>query len=152
VHFLREEPEHHNTSAHHLKAEGSAEYKKVNEANGKFKKDPLNPRVPDRVVCIGTEANQQEQMELLPFLNKKNDVFAWSTSNLVRVSRDIIEHWLQVNPSAKPKKQKLQKMLEEKIVSSKAEVQQMLDVGFIREVTYPQWLANVVMVKKKNGK
>jgi hypothetical protein len=91
-------------------------------------------------------------MELLPFLNKNNDVFAWSTSNLVRVSRDIIEHWLQVNPSAKPKKQKLQKMLEEKIVSSKAEVQQMLDVGFIREVTYPQWLANVVMVKKKNGK
>jgi hypothetical protein len=103
-------------------------------------------------VCIGTEANQQEQMELLPFLNKNNDVFAWSTSNLVRASRDIIEHWLQVNPSAKPKKQKLQKMLEEKIVSSKAKVQQLLDVGFIREVTYPQWLANVVMVKKKNGK
>jgi hypothetical protein len=86
------------------------------------------------------------------FSQQKNDVFAWSTSNLVRVSRDIIEHWLQVNPSAKPKKQKLQKMLEEKIVSSKAEVQQLLDVGFIREVTYPQWLANVVMVKKKNGK
>jgi hypothetical protein len=30
--------------------------------------------------------------------------------------------------------------------------QQLLDVAFIREVTYPQWLANVVMVHKKNGK
>jgi hypothetical protein len=31
----------------------------------------------------------------------------WSTSDLVGVSRDVIEHRLQVNPSAKPRKQKL---------------------------------------------
>jgi hypothetical protein len=34
----------------------------------------------------------------------------------------------------------------------KAEVQRLHDACFIREVTYPEWLANVVMVKKKNGK
>ena len=28
----------------------------------------------------------------------------------------------------------------------------MLEVDFIREVYYPNWLANVVMVKKANGK
>ena len=28
----------------------------------------------------------------------------------------------------------------------------MLDAGVIREVQYPEWLANVVMVPKKNGK
>jgi hypothetical protein len=28
----------------------------------------------------------------------------------------------------------------------------LLDAGFIREVSYPEWLPNVVMVKKKNGK
>jgi hypothetical protein len=28
----------------------------------------------------------------------------------------------------------------------------LLDVGFIRELYYPSWLANVVMAKKKNGK
>jgi hypothetical protein len=43
-------------------------------------------------------------------------------------------------------------MPEEKIKTAKAEVQRLLDVGFIREVRYPQWLANVVMVRKKNGK
>jgi hypothetical protein len=43
-------------------------------------------------------------------------------------------------------------MSEEKVEAVKAEVQRLLDVGFIREVPYPQWLANVVMVKKKNGK
>jgi uncharacterized protein YqgQ len=43
-------------------------------------------------------------------------------------------------------------MLEEKIEVMKVEVQHLLDVGFIREVTYPQWLANIVMVRKKNEK
>jgi hypothetical protein len=43
-------------------------------------------------------------------------------------------------------------MLEEKIEAAKAEVWRLLDVGFMREVSYPQWLANVVMVRKKNGR
>jgi hypothetical protein len=73
----------------------------------------------------------------LAFLDKNNDVSAWSTSDLVGVSRDIIEHRLQVNSNAKPRKQKLQKMSEEKVEAMKAEVQRLLDADFIREVTYP---------------
>jgi hypothetical protein len=72
----------------------------------------------------------------LAFLEKNNDIFAWSTSDLVGVSRDIIEHKLQVSPNVKPKKQKLHQMLEEKIEAVKAKVQRLLDAGFIREVTY----------------
>jgi hypothetical protein len=88
----------------------------------------------------------------LSFLDKNNDVFTWSTSDLVGISRDVIEHRLQVSPNARPKKQKLHKMVEEKVEAMKVEVRMLLDAGFIREVTYPEWLANVVMVKKKNGK
>jgi hypothetical protein len=43
-------------------------------------------------------------------------------------------------------------MWDEKIIAAKVEVQRLLDAGFIHEVYYPRWLANVVMVKKKNGK
>ena len=32
------------------------------------------------------------------------------------------------------------------------EVSKLLEAGFIRELYYPDWLANVVMVKKANGK
>lgn len=32
------------------------------------------------------------------------------------------------------------------------EIKKLLDVGFIREVTHPEWVANVVLVKKANGK
>jgi hypothetical protein len=70
----------------------------------------------------------------------------------VGVSRDIIEHRLQVNPTTRPKKHKLCKISEEKVEAVKVEVQRLLDAGFIKEVVYPQWLANVIMVRKKNGK
>jgi hypothetical protein len=40
-------------------------------------------------------------------------------------------------------------MSDEKVVAAKSEVQRLLDAGFIREVQYPSWLANVLMVKKK---
>ena len=59
---------------------------------------------------------------------------------------------MYVSPSAKPRKQNLRKMSEEKIAAAKAEVQRLLDAGFIREVNFPTWLAKVVMVKKNNGK
>jgi hypothetical protein len=112
----------------------------------------LHLRVQDKTICIGAEASQEEQTKLLSFLDKNSDVFAWSTFDLVGASRDIIEHRLLVSPSARSKKQKLHKMAEEKVKVVKAEVRRLLDAGFIREVKYPQWLANVVMVRKKNGK
>jgi hypothetical protein len=101
---------------------------------------------------ISQDLLSSEEVTMLSILDKNSDFFAWQTSNLTGVSRDIIEHKLQVKPSTKPKKQKLHKMSDEKVVAVKAEVQKLLDVGFICEVQYPSWLANVVMVKKNNGK
>ena len=43
-------------------------------------------------------------------------------------------------------------MSEERKKAAQGEVQKLLDAGVIREVQYPEWLANVVMVPKKNGK
>ena len=34
----------------------------------------------------------------------------------------------------------------------KQEVDKLFAVGYIREIQYPKWLANVVVVPKKNGK
>ena len=42
--------------------------------------------------------------------------------------------------------------MEERILAAKAEVQRLLDNNVIREVKYPEWLANIVLVPKKNGK
>jgi hypothetical protein len=79
------------------------ECKKAIDAEGELKKVQLDPRVPGRTVCIGAEASHQEQAELLAFLNKNSDVFIWSTSDLVGVSRDVIEHQLQVTQVQDPR-------------------------------------------------
>jgi hypothetical protein len=117
-----------------------------------IKTDPLDTRVSDKMVTISQDLAPSEEEELLSFLNKNSDVFAWRISDLTGVSRDIIEHKLEVNPSARPRKQRLHKMSDEKITVAKVEVQKLLDAAFIWEVYYPSWLANVEMVKKKNGK
>jgi hypothetical protein len=66
---------------------------------------------------------------------------------LCGVDRSIIEHALNVDPSSRPRKQKFRKMSEDK-----AKVKRLLSFGVIREVAYPEWLANTVMVEKSNGK
>jgi hypothetical protein len=64
----------------------------------------------------------EEHEELLVFLNKNSDSFTWSTSDLIGVSRDIIEHRLHVIPTTKPRKQKICKMSKEKVQAMKVEV------------------------------
>jgi hypothetical protein len=79
-------------------------------------------------------------------------VFAWSAKDLTGVDRNFIEHRLNIDPSVKPQRQKLRKISDDKVVAVKSEVQRLLDATVIREVMYPKWLANTVLVKKKNGK
>lgn len=66
---------------------------------------------------------------------KNKDVFAWSSRDLEGVCRDIIEHKLEISDKIKPKKQKLRKMSEEKVLAVKAEVQRLLDAKVIRELS-----------------
>jgi hypothetical protein len=94
MHFLREDIEQHEQVQPSSKKEMLEEFKKAIEAEGDFKRVALDPRVPDKAVCIGIEMSPQEQVELLKFFDKNDDVFAWSTSDLVGVSREVIEHKL----------------------------------------------------------
>jgi hypothetical protein len=102
MHFLREDTNQPEQPS--PKQEISAEFKKTIEDEGDFSRLALDPRVPDKTVCIVAEISPQEQAELLQFLDKNSDVFAWSTSDLIGVSKEVIKHKLQVNPNAKPKK------------------------------------------------
>jgi hypothetical protein len=112
MHFLREDINQLEQPS--PKQEISAEFNKAIEAEGDFTRLALDPGVPDMNVCIGAKISLQEQAELLQFLDKNSDVFAWSISELIGVSKEVIEHKLHVNPNVKPKKQKLCKMSEEK--------------------------------------
>jgi hypothetical protein len=105
-------------------------------ADGETKKVYLDD-IPDRAVTIGAYLNPEEENELIQFLNKNKDVFAWLAKDLQGVDRDIIEHALETNEKIAPKKQKLRKMSEEKVKAVEAEVQRLQDAKVIREVKNP---------------
>jgi hypothetical protein len=67
------------------------------------------------------------------------------------VSRDRIEHSLNVDPKAKPVKQKLRRFGKDKKEAIRVEVTRLLAAGFLKEVYHPNWLANPVLVRKKNN-
>jgi hypothetical protein len=100
---------------------------------------------------IGAEISTEDEDRLLQFLRNNQDVFAWSKSDLTGVHRLVIEHALNTDPRVKPKLQRQRPMSADRVKSAEAEVQKLLDVRIIREVQYPVWVANVVMVPKKNG-
>ena len=64
----------------------------------------------------------------------------------------MITHKLNVNPSFKPVKQKRRSFAPERQKAINEEVGKLLQAKAIREVEYPEWLANVVLIKKANGK
>jgi len=51
-----------------------------------------------------------------------------------------------------PVRQRRRKLNEERRLVVKEETKKLLSAGHIREIQYPKWLANVVLVKKANGK
>jgi hypothetical protein len=113
---------------------------------------PLDQATPKQMVIISEDLTSHDEERLLSCLSKNKDVFTWSALDLVRVSRSIIENSLGIDPSVRPKKQRLRKMSDEKTEAAKAEVHRLLEANFIGPVAYPTWLANVVMVQKKSGK
>jgi hypothetical protein len=67
------------------------------------------------------------------------------------VSRELIEHILNVHPQAVPKKQRLRRLAHDKHEAIKWEIAKLIAAGFIKKVIHPEWVANPVLVRKKNN-
>ena len=80
------------------------------------------------------------------------DVFVWSAYEASRVDPNFICHHLNVNPSVTPKKQPPRRSSRDHSDAVKDEVTKFKQARAIKEVFYPEWLANTMIVKKKNRK
>ena len=65
---------------------------------------------------------------------------------------NFICYHLNVNPCVTPKRQPPQRSSKDHSNAVKDEVMKFKQTGAIKEVFYPKWLANTMVVKKKNGK
>ena len=93
---------------------------------------------------------EREQLQLI--LLNNIDVFAWSQSDMVGINPMVASHKFNVIPMAKPVRQKMRRFHPARHQIIQTEVDNLLRTGFIREVKYLEWLANVVVVPKKGGK
>ena len=65
---------------------------------------------------------------------------------------NIVVHRLPLREEYAPIKQKLRRVKPEMLLKIKEEVKKQLDVGFLEVSKYPQWVANIVPVSKKDSK
>ena len=107
---------------------------------------------PEHLAYIGSKLAKDLKGLLTQFLRHNKDVFAWKQADMGGIDPTVITHRLNASPSFKPVKQKRRSFALERQKAINEEVGKLLQAGAIREVEYPEWLANVVLVKKANGK
>ncbi|XP_021757944.1 uncharacterized protein LOC110722980 [Chenopodium quinoa] len=112
----------------------------------------LQPGVLGRVVRVGSDMDVDTRCHLVELLRESADVFAFSADEMLGIHPDDIVHKLNVDRRARPVRQKKRNFSTEKMEAIQSEVNKLLAAGFIEPCTYPEWLANVVIVKKSSGK
>ena len=103
-------------------------------------------------VKIGTTLSSATRKELMDLLQDYSDVFAWSYQDMPGLDTDIVVHRLPLREKCALIKQKLRKVKLEMLLKIKEEVKKQLDAGFLEVSKYPQWVANIVPMPKKDGK
>nr|KYP61098.1 Transposon Ty3-I Gag-Pol polyprotein [Cajanus cajan] len=101
---------------------------------------------------MGSQLSEADSNQVKRVVQDNKDLFAWAALEMPGIDPKFICHRLVVCRDARLVAQKKRKMGDEKRKVANAEVKKLLQVKFIREVTYTTWLANVVLVKKANGK
>ncbi|XP_056864095.1 uncharacterized protein LOC130511224 [Raphanus sativus] len=114
-------------------------------------KVPVDDSDPSKSVRIGAFLPDEMQQKILEFLKQNLSSFAWTMSDMKGIDPAITTHELNVDPNFKPIRQKRRKLGPERSKAVAEEVERLLSAGSITEVRYPEWLANPVVVKKKNG-
>src|ERR1041385_5991477 len=70
---------------------------------------------------------------------------------MLGVPRELAEHHLNIDAKLKTVKQFLRRFNDERRNAIGEEIARLLAAGFIMEVFYPEWLANLAPVLKNNG-
>jgi hypothetical protein len=70
---------------------------------------------------------------------------------MLGVPKELIEHSLSVHAQAVPKEQRLRRFAQDKREAIKRKIAKLLAAGFIKEIIHPEWVANPILVKKKNN-
>ncbi|CAA0827383.1 Unknown protein, partial [Striga hermonthica] len=106
----------------------------------------------ERKFRIGKELEEPVRSRLIKVIRDFADVFAYSSEELTGIKAEIIEHRLNIDLTVRPVKQKRRHHGAEMDGVIEAEIEKLLMAGHIKEIQFPEWLSNTVMVSKSEGK
>lgn len=89
--------------------------------------------------------DENNKIEIKNLLRKSEDLFAWDTEHVHGIKRDVIKH------SINDLMQKLRLIRDERKVVFQ-EINKLKSLGFIIEVYYLEWFANIVTIRKSIGR
>jgi len=112
--------------------------------------DVVERQIGGRTLKLGKSLDQAEQDQVPRVIAQHLDAFAWSTTDMPSIDPDFLYHRLTMDPKVRPVRQRRRKFNEERWQVIKEETKKLLSASHIREIQYPEWLANVVLVKKAN--
>jgi hypothetical protein len=76
----------------------------------------------------------------------------WSPVEMSGVSWEVTEHTINIKLGSRPVKQGLRRFNQEKHQEMGEELSRLLTMGFVKEVQPSDWIANPVLVPKRNGR
>ena len=107
---------------------------------------------PKKFIYVSSLLSEKERKQLQLALLNNMDVFAWSHSDMIGINPAVAFHKINIIPKTRLVRQKLRRFHLDRQQIIQTKVDNLLKASFIKEVKYPEWLANVVVVPKKEGK
>ena len=102
---------------------------------------------PEKLFQIGSQLPHHEREDLIEFLRRNIDVFAWNSYEALGVDPEFICHHLKVNSLIPPRKQPPRRPSKEHAEAVREEVTKLKQAGVIKEV-FLSWMIS----KYCNGK
>ncbi|KAL0385933.1 UNVERIFIED_CONTAM: Retrovirus-related Pol polyprotein from transposon gypsy [Sesamum radiatum] len=107
---------------------------------------------PEKTTRLGSNMSRSLETLMVDLLRKNADLLAWGPSDFKGINPEVIVHRLNVDPMVRPVKQKKRSFGAERNRIIEEEVSKLREEGYVSEVQYTDWLANVVVVPEAFGK
>lgn len=111
----------------------------------------IHPEYPEKQVRIGQQMHPGTWEAVEQVLKENHDMFAWQPEDMVGIDPRIVMHKLNIQPDAKPVQQQRRRFGAQQDEIIRKEAEELLAIEHIREIQFPRWLVNVVLVPKRNG-
>jgi hypothetical protein len=89
--------------------------------------------------------------EMIGVLKEYSDCFAWNYTEMLGLSREIVEHRLPIKSGFRPFKQRARTFRPDLLPRIKDEIHRLLEANFVRPCRYAEWVSNIVPIEKKES-